>query len=233
MKNIFRTRTSLIIACVVIGIVIGSVALNGCRTSYGLIEGMETKKKGDTNTMQSTTTTPTASPVPADASKTVDASKPSDKLKPAVVSASAPASATASASASAPASAPASASAPSSTHKDGFEVRQPIGFSSLQTSSSDDWNLSRWVKDAARYAKGMGNENKLDSYQYNSGPSIPLPEGELYFFKDTKFDPSCCPGTYSNSMGCACLSKPQFNYLTNRGGNHTIPNTKTAYYNEF
>lgn len=45
MKNIFRTRTSLIIACVVIGILIGSIALSGCRTSYGLIEGMETKKK--------------------------------------------------------------------------------------------------------------------------------------------------------------------------------------------
>ena len=84
-----------------------------------------------------------------------------------------------------------------------------------------------------RYSKGMGNENRLDSYQYNSGPPIPLPEGELFFFKDTKFDPSCCPGTYSNSVGCACLSKKQFQYLTMRGGNNTIPNTKTAYYNDF
>jgi len=215
MKNIFRTRTSLIIACVVIGIVIGSIALSGCTTSYGLIEGMETKKKSDTNTSShsttnTSTTTPAsaAAPVPADASKTVDASKHDDKLKPADVKADASA-------------------------KENFEVRQPIGFASLQTSSSDDWNLSRWVKDAARYAKGMGNENKLDSYQYNSGPTIPLPEGELYFFKDTKFDPSCCPATYSNSTGCACLSKPQFNYLTMRGGNHTVPNTKTSYYNEF
>lgn len=217
MKNIFRTRTSLIIACVVIGILIGSIALSGCRTSYGLIEGMETKKKSDTTTSH-TTTTPSvpmaaAAPVPADASKPVDASKHDDKLKPADVKADV------------------KADTPATTEN--FEVRQPIGFASLQTSSSDDWNLSRWVKDAARYAKGMGNENKLDSYQYNSGPTIPLPEGELNFFKDTKFDPSCCPGTYSNSTGCACLSKPQFNYLTTRGGNHTVPNTKTAYYNEF
>ena len=216
MKNIFRTRTSLIIACVVIGILIGSIALSGCRTSYGLIEGMETKKKSDITT--SHTTTPSvpmaaAAQVPADASKPVDASKPDDKLKPADVKADV------------------KADRPATTEN--FEVRQPIGFASLQTSSSDDWNLSRWVKDAARYAKGMGNENKLDSYQYNSGPTIPLPEGELNFFKDTKFDPSCCPATYSNSTGCACLSKPQFNYLTTRGGNHTVPNTKTAYYNEF
>jgi hypothetical protein len=217
MKNIFRTRTSLIIACVVIGILIGSIALSGCRTSYGLIEGMETKKKSDTTTSRTTTTpsvptpaaAPVPAPVPADASKTVDASKHDDKLKPAHVKADTQAT------------------------TENFEVRQPIGFASLQTSSSDDWNLSRWVKDAARYAKGMGNENRLDSYQYNSGPTIPLPEGELNFFKDTKFDPSCCPATYSNSTGCACLSKPQFNYLTTRGGNHTVPNTKTAYYNEF
>jgi hypothetical protein len=219
MKNIFRTKTSLIIACVVIGIVIGSVALSGCTRSYGLIEGMETKKKSD-NTTSHTTTTPSvpmaaAAPVPADASKPVDASKHDDKLKPADVKAD--------------------VKADTSAHAttENFEVRQPIGFASLQTSSSDDWNLSRWVKDAARYAKGMGNENKLDSYQYNSGPTIPLPEGELNFFKDTKFDPSCCPATYSNSTGCACLSKPQFNYLTMRGGNHTVPNTKTSYYNEF
>jgi hypothetical protein len=213
MKNIFRTRTSLIIACVVIGILIGSIALSGCRTSYGLIEGMETKKKSDTTTSRTTTTpsvpTSAPTPVPADASKTVDASKHDDKLKPAHVKADTQAT------------------------TENFEVRQPIGFASLQTSSSDDWNLSKWVKDAARYAKGMGNENRLDSYQYNSGPTIPLPEGELNFFKDTKFDPSCCPATYSNSTGCACLSKPQFNYLTTRGGNHTVPNTKTAYYNEF
>ena len=217
MKNIFRTRTSLIIACVVIGILIGSIALSGCRTSYGLIEGMETKKKSDTTTSRTTTTpsvptpaaAPVPAPVPADASKTVDASKHDDKLKPAHVKADTQAT------------------------TENFEVRQPIGFASLQTSSSDDWNLSKWVKDAARYAKGMGNENRLDSYQYNSGPTIPLPEGELNFFKDTKFDPSCCPATYSNSTGCACLSKPQFNYLTTRGGNHTVPNTKTAYYNEF
>ena len=85
-----------------------------------------------------------------------------------------------------------------------------------------------------KYSKGMGNENHLDSYEYNSGPPIPLPEGEMFFFKDTKFSPDCCPGTYSSSLGCACLSKPQFNYLVTRGGNNTVPTgRKTAYYNEY
>ena len=39
-------------------------------------------------------------------------------------------------------------------------------------------------------------------------------------FKDTAFKPECCPNTYSNSMGCACMTTQQYNYLNNRGGNN-------------
>lgn len=118
--------------------------------------------------------------------------------------------------------------------KENFEVRQPVEFADIVESKSDSWNLSKWVKNALRYSKGMGNENKLDSYKYNTGPPIPLPEGELFFFTNTKFDSECCPATYSNSQGCACLSQPQYNHLMMRGGNNTPPkNTNTAYFNEF
>lgn len=118
--------------------------------------------------------------------------------------------------------------------KETFEVRQPVGFADIVESKSDSWNLSKWVKNALRYSKGMGNENKLDSYKYNTGPPIPLPEGELFFFADTKFNPESCPGTYSNSMGCAAMSQQQYNYLMMRAGNNTPPkNTNTAYFNEF
>ncbi len=118
--------------------------------------------------------------------------------------------------------------------KENFEVRQPVGFADIVESKSDSWNLSKWVKNALRYSKGMGNENKLDSYKYNTGPPIPLPEGELFFFADTKFNPESCPGTYSNSMGCAAMSQQQYNYLMMRAGNNTPPkNTNTAYFNEF
>jgi hypothetical protein len=118
--------------------------------------------------------------------------------------------------------------------KENFEVRQPVGFADIVESKSDSWNLSKWVKNALKYSKGMGNENKLDSYKYNTGPPIPLPEGELFFFADTKFSPESCPGTYSNSMGCAAMSQQQYNYLMMRAGNNTPPkNTNTAYFNEF
>jgi len=125
---------------------------------------------------------------------------------------------------------------PADDKKDGdnFQVRKPVGYADIVESKSDTWNLSNWVKSALRYSKGMGNENKLDSYKYHTGPKIPLPEGQLFFFNNTKFDSECCPSTYSNSRGCACLSQPQYNHLMMRGGNHTPPkNTNTAYFNEF
>jgi hypothetical protein len=118
--------------------------------------------------------------------------------------------------------------------KESFQVRQQVGYADIVESKSDSWNLSTWVKNALRYSKGMGNENKLDSYKYHTGPPIPLPEGELFFFNNTKFDSECCPATYTNSKGCACLSQPQYNYLMMRGGNNTPPkNTNTSYFNEF
>jgi hypothetical protein len=49
---------------------------------------------------------------------------------------------------------------------------------------------------------------------------IPLPEGEMLMFSNTEFKPSCCPNTYSNSSGCACMTTDQFNHLVTRGGNN-------------
>lgn len=49
---------------------------------------------------------------------------------------------------------------------------------------------------------------------------IPLPEGELDMFATTQFKPECCPNSYSNSMGCACMTTNQYKYLVDRGGNN-------------
>ena len=50
---------------------------------------------------------------------------------------------------------------------------------------------------------------------------IPLPEGEHLLFGTTPFKPECCPNTYSDSTGCACMTTDQFNYLVGRGGNNS------------
>jgi hypothetical protein len=51
-------------------------------------------------------------------------------------------------------------------------------------------------------------------------PDNPLSKGELNMFANTPFKPECCPTTYSNSMGCACINMDQYNYLITRGGNN-------------
>jgi len=90
----------------------------------------------------------------------------------------------------------------------------------------DDSYTMGWVQTAKRYASGMGNKNRLNTYKDNVGTPVPLPEGELFFFADNKFKPECCPSTYSDSMGCACLSQDQVNYINQRGGNRTLGPTE-------
>ena len=50
----------------------------------------------------------------------------------------------------------------------------------------------------------------------------PIPENSMLFLANTEFKSSCCAkgSGYSNSMGCACLSAKQTNYLLDRGGNN-------------
>ena len=57
-----------------------------------------------------------------------------------------------------------------------------------------------------------GTEGFTNYKKYKS--EIPL------IFDNTKFSPKCCPNTYSNSIGCACMSMPQYRYLIERGGNN-------------
>ena len=52
---------------------------------------------------------------------------------------------------------------------------------------------------------------------------IPLPNGQMDMFATTSFSPKCCPNTFSNSMGCACMTLEQQQYLTQRGGNNNPP----------
>ena len=98
------------------------------------------------------------------------------------------------------------------------------GFKNLNNNDLhiDDSYTMGWVQTAKRYASGMGNENRLNTYKDNVGTPVPLPEGELFFFADNKFKPECCPSTYSDSTGCACFSQAQVDYINQRGGNRTM-----------
>ena len=74
-----------------------------------------------------------------------------------------------------------------------------------QNMEKDTWNSNDWFK----HLEG------------NQGGAVPLPENQLAFFYKNKFDPSCCPSTYTTSTGCVCESPEQANYLNQRGGNRT------------
>ena len=106
--------------------------------------------------------------------------------------------------------------------------KEKEGFTNLSNNDlhiNDSYTMG-WVQTAKQYASGMGYKNKLNSYKDNVGTPVPLPEGELFFFADNKFKPECCPSTYSDSMGCACLSQDQVTYINQRGGNRTLGPTE-------
>lgn len=248
MKNIFKSRFSLIAICIVLGILIGSFALCGCRMNRGLLEGMdpnqqeategETKEEKKKELLQ-----PNLSPADYASSLSTPVGVGDITSGLSNIGANLEASGDGNAITSSIAKAlqtinpiekiTSSISTGASSATEGFQNSRPLGWKPLAENDSDEVNLSSWVSSAIKYSKGMGNEDRLNSLQYNSGPPIPLPEGQMFFFKDTKFTPSCCPSTYTSSIGCACMSKKQFQYLTERGGNHTIPNNRTSYFNEF
>jgi hypothetical protein len=45
-------------------------------------------------------------------------------------------------------------------------------------------------------------------------------DNSMLIFANTEFKPECCPNTYSNGSGCACLSTQKYNALVTRYGNN-------------
>ncbi len=70
---------------------------------------------------------------------------------------------------------------------------------------------------------GVPNSNGVAAHLANdhTSTSMPLEEGKMDFFEKTQFKADCCPSTYSNGDGCACLSFDQLNHVRSRGGNST------------
>uniref|UniRef100_A0A6C0CMP1 Uncharacterized protein n=1 Tax=viral metagenome TaxID=1070528 RepID=A0A6C0CMP1_9ZZZZ len=62
-------------------------------------------------------------------------------------------------------------------------------------------------------------EIKEEPFESYSNPNVPLREGELYFFGRNTFTPECCAfnSNVSNGRGCACITKEQIDFLSNRG----------------
>lgn len=81
-------------------------------------------------------------------------------------------------------------------------------------------NTSSWSKPDMTVVPGQPLSAGVKQFLAREPQPVPLPEGEMLMFANTPFKPECCPNTYSNSMGCACMTGPQYNYLILRGGNN-------------
>jgi len=110
----------------------------------------------------------------------------------------------------------------SSNKKEGFTPAN-INFGESSKFNLDNnhiINTSSWDMQDLTVVPGEPLSKSVKKILNRPSQPIPLPEGELLMFDNTPFKPECCPNTYSNSMGCACMTTKQYNYLVTRGGNN-------------
>ena len=81
-------------------------------------------------------------------------------------------------------------------------------------------NPSTWSMPTLTYSPGTTPDAGVKAIWDRPKQPIPLPKGELDMFATTEFKPECCPNTYSNSMGCACMDLNSYQYLISRGSNN-------------
>ena len=85
-------------------------------------------------------------------------------------------------------------------------------YSSVDTSS--------WGQPTMTVTPGKPLSKGVKDFLNREEQPVPLPEGEMLLFANTPFKPECCPNTYSNSSGCACMTAGQYNALISRFGNN-------------
>ena len=78
----------------------------------------------------------------------------------------------------------------------------------------------KWGQQTMVVTPGQPLDPAVKKFLERPSQKLPLPEGELDFFAKMDFKPECCPNAYSASMGCACMSSKDYNYLIERGGNN-------------
>ena len=180
----------LILIGIVYLILVGHTVCGCCH--FGLMEGMENSSSSTMMaTQNSPGTTSSNSPIPAPAPpSTVSKNSANDKNKDKSV--------------------------------EGFVgANTNYGESSSYGLSSDvPINTSSWSKPNLTVTPGQPLSRGVKQILSRKPQPVPLPEGELLMFANTPFKPECCPNTYSNSTGCACMTTDQYNYLVVRGGNN-------------
>ena len=81
-------------------------------------------------------------------------------------------------------------------------------------------DTSSWGQPTMTVTPGKPLSKAVKQFMARPEQPVPLPEGEMLMFANTPFKPECCPNTFSNSSGCACMTGGQYNSLVQRGGNN-------------
>jgi hypothetical protein len=81
-------------------------------------------------------------------------------------------------------------------------------------------DTTSWFTPNLSYSPGQPLSQGIQNILNRPAQKLPLQNGNMLLFQNNEFSPSCCPNTYSNSSGCACMTVGQYNYLIGRGGNN-------------
>ena len=110
---------------------------------------------------------------------------------------------------------------PTTTTNEGFTgANINYGESSVYNLNSTPVDTSSWSAQNMTVTAGQPLSAGVKAFMAREPQPVPLPEGEMLMFANTPFKPECCPNTYSNSSGCACMTGNQYNYLITRGSNN-------------
>jgi len=106
--------------------------------------------------------------------------------------------------------------------KEGFSNYKTNAGPQFAENAAPDYYMdpNKWAQPSLVYTAGTTPDAGVQAIWDRGKNEKPLAEGEMDFFANTDFKPECCPNTYSNSMGCACMTTGSYNQLITRGGNN-------------
>lgn len=106
--------------------------------------------------------------------------------------------------------------------KEGFvgSIKNTIYPSNYKLGDYSVVDTSSWVQPSLVVTSGEQLSSGVRNILNRQSQTAPLPEESMSMFANTKFKPECCPNTYSNSSGCACMTSDQVNTLKLRGNNN-------------
>jgi hypothetical protein len=104
--------------------------------------------------------------------------------------------------------------------REGFANIGSFGSGSFASAKQPPPNTKKWEQPNLVIAPDTPLPQGVVDILHRKGGKVPLPSDQKQMFLTTPFKPECCPNTFSNSMGCACMSLGQYKYLNERGGNN-------------